>query len=100
MLNSVPLFRYSSSINMSTALISQFGNMSVIHEPESDELHVLSASVIAILDLMANKKNSRAEVLGLISKHCFGSTVLDEVAEGGEEYFQHLIDQGIIKKTQ
>lgn len=85
---------------MSTALISQFGDMSVIHEPESDELHVLSASVVSILQLMGDKKNSKAELLSLIAKHCFGSSVSGVVTEGDEEYFQHLIDQGIIKTTQ
>ncbi|WP_372738476.1 hypothetical protein [Neptunomonas sp.] len=85
---------------MSTALVSQFDDMTIIHEPESDQLHLLSSSVTSVLNLMGHKKSSKSEVLQLISGHCLDSSTMDEPGENSEAYLQHLVDQGIIKKTQ
>lgn len=100
MSDGVSLISYASSIDMSTALVSQFDDMSIIHEPESDQLHLLSISVTSVLKLIGHKKSTKSEVLRLISDNCFDSAVVGDVAEESEAYLQHLVGQGIIKKTQ
>lgn len=89
---------YSSSIDMSTALVSQFDDMWIIHEPESDKLHLLSASLTWILKQIQHKKSTKTEVLQLISSHCFDALVIENLAEESEVYLQHLVEQGIIRK--
>ena len=89
---------YGSSIDMSTALVSRFDDISIVHEPESDGLHMLATSLTLMLKLIVHKKNTKAEVLGLISEYCFGTSSMDGVAEGSEIYLEYLVDQGIIKR--
>jgi hypothetical protein len=83
---------------MSTALVSQFDDMTIIHEPESDRLHLLSASVTSVLNLIAHEQSTKSYVLRLISDHCFDSSVKGDPAEESEVYLQYLVGQGIIRK--
>ena len=91
---------YDSSIDMTAALISQFGDMSIVHETASDELHLLSEPVVSLLKQISHTHKTKDEMLLLISEYCFESPPLLESSEGSETYLQHLVDQGIIKKTQ
>lgn len=89
---------YSSVINMSTALVSVFDDIAVVHEPESDRVRLLSDSVVAVLRLLDRTYKAEDQVLELICQHCLDLSAYDQREEESKAYLQHLIDQGIIRK--
>lgn len=98
--NSVTCNSYSSVINMSTALVAMYDDMAIVHEPELDRLRMLSASIVKLLSYIDRKKVAEFEVLQLISDCCLSLSSCEPKEGDSRAYLQHLIDQGIIKKTQ
>lgn len=92
---------YISTIDMGSALVSEFGDQTIIHAPETDKLFMLSSSLLPLLKIISVTSMSEVAMLKLISKFCLGYSVFDEsTQEENKVYLQHLIEQGIIKKTQ
>lgn len=93
------LLLYHSAINIDTALVCEFEGTAIVHELENDKLHLLSESIVQLLKAILNDSKTEAQLLQLICE--YGSSVFDESAEDKcKAYLQHLVSQGIIKKTQ
>ncbi|SIS47965.1 hypothetical protein [Neptunomonas antarctica] len=89
---------YSAVIDLSTALVANFDDMSVLHKPETDQLHVLSSPVVTLLRMVQGSRILEAEVLELIKENCFDVHPVSE--EDCQQYLQLLVSQGIFEKTQ
>ncbi|WP_143083718.1 hypothetical protein [Neptunomonas qingdaonensis] len=83
---------------MSTALVSIFDDMAVVHEPECDKVRVLSKSVVTVLDYLNRGNKAEDQMLELIGKYCLSLSVHEKNQDESKAYLQHLIEQGIIKK--
>lgn len=86
---------------MGTALVSGFGDQTIIHAPETDKLFMVSSSLLPLLKVISMTSMTEVALHEHISESCLGYSVFDKsIQEESKDYLQHLVDQGIIKKSQ
>lgn len=95
------MFLCQSAIDITSALVCEFEDKVIIHEPETDKIHLLDAGIVSLLNVISLSIKKESDLLNLVHLHCLNFAGVENSApDDCKAYLQHLVDQGIIKKTQ